>query len=331
MLWLVPHLFADPRLLEAALPGLHLPGLATLFARGRPLHDAPIGTEAALARACGIVCQRDWPVAPHTRLADGGMPDEHVWLRADPAHFALLRDRVVYTNVGFDDLSADEAASLTASLAAHFGEAFAPQALHPQRWYLRFTLPPQFITTPPSLAYGRALDRILPAGDGAAQWRAQLNEAQMLLHTHPVNQAREARGAWPVNGIWLWGGGRYVPAAPTGQPVFAAGGAAELARAFGCPPLALSAARPFRGGAMSGLFVLDTLETAALQHDALGWREALRELDTAWFAPLAGTLGRLEAAGFSMVDPIAGRGLHLQRRDAWKFWRRPVKLASVLG
>ncbi|MCB1639923.1 MAG: hypothetical protein KDI15_13865, partial [Thiothrix sp.] len=30
-------------------------------------------------------------------------------------------------------------------------------------------------------------------------------ELQMLLHQHPVNQARERQGQLPVNSLWLWG------------------------------------------------------------------------------------------------------------------------------
>jgi len=36
------------------------------------------------------------------------------------------------------------------------------------------------------------------------RFRAQLNELQMQLHDHPLNQAREARGELPVNSLWLW-------------------------------------------------------------------------------------------------------------------------------
>ena len=30
----------------------------------------------------------------------------------------------------------------------------------------------------------------------------------MLLHAHPVNEAREARGELPINSLRLWGAGR---------------------------------------------------------------------------------------------------------------------------
>ncbi len=32
----------------------------------------------------------------------------------------------------------------------------------------------------------------------------------MLLHDHPVNEARERRGEPPINAVWLWGGGRLA-------------------------------------------------------------------------------------------------------------------------
>jgi hypothetical protein len=41
-----------------------------------------------------------------------------------------------------------------------------------------------------------------------------LNEVQMFLHGHPVNEAREACGKPVVNSLWLWGGGRQPAAQP---------------------------------------------------------------------------------------------------------------------
>ena len=54
----------------------------------------------------------------------------------------------------------------------------------------------------------------MPTGEDAPAWRARLNEAQMLLHAHPVNAEREAAGLPAVASIWWWGGG----AAPESGP-----------------------------------------------------------------------------------------------------------------
>lgn len=333
MLWLVPHLFAAPRLAEAALPGLRLPGLSTLLARGQATRESPLGTEAALARACGVRRQADWPLAPISRLADGGAADDAYWLRADPAHFAVMRDRVVYTTAVFNDLAHDEARQLADALAGHFGSDFAPQALHPRRWYLRFDTPPRLLTTPPSLARGHALDRILPGGDDAALWRARLNEAQMLLHAHPVNAAREARGAWPLNGLWLWGGG--VLPEPGGCGVDLRATDTALADALASHGRCRNTPRPTNADAAdlraNEVWLFDELDTPACAGDAWGWREAMLRLEQDWWAPLAARLSRLGPAGLQLVDPVSGKGRNLVRASAWKVWRRPASLDSALG
>ena len=63
------------------------------------------------------------------------------------------------------------------------------------------------MTTPLAAVHG-AIYPHLPSGEDAAKWRRWLSEMQMLLHDHPVNIAREARGCVPVTGIWISGGGR---------------------------------------------------------------------------------------------------------------------------
>lgn len=39
-------------------------------------------------------------------------------------------------------------------------------------------------------------------------WYKLLNEIQMFMHQHPVNQQRIQRGTLPINSLWFWGGGR---------------------------------------------------------------------------------------------------------------------------
>src|SRR2546423_11819725 len=46
------------------------------------------------------------------------------------------------------------------------------------------------------------------------RFHALMNEAQMLLHEHPVNAEREARGEPALNSIWFWGGGVVDAAKP---------------------------------------------------------------------------------------------------------------------
>lgn len=50
--------------------------------------------------------------------------------------------------------------------------------------------------------------------DGARLLRRLQSEAQMLFYTHPVHDARSARGLLPVNGFWVHGAGALSTADP---------------------------------------------------------------------------------------------------------------------
>ena len=328
---IVPYLFPPKRLLEAAAQDLRLPAFETLLARGRLANCAAEGVEAQICTALGIPRQQDFPVAPITLQYDGGVAGTAYWLRADPVHLRAMRDRIVLASSSELHLSQPEADALAQSISDHFGAAFSPQPLHPARWYLRLDQAPRLRTTPISLAVGCDIDPLLPQSDDAMMFRAQLNELQMLLFEHPVNQAREARGELPVNSLWLWGSG-CLPAVPkpailkTARALFSNDAdVAALGRFCGAE------ARPmpslFSEGllAENNLIVLDQLKEAGQYGDAFGWREAISALERDWFEPLLAHL-RWHRAAERLVDPINGKSLSVSRWNCWKIWRRPRAL-----
>lgn len=332
MLFLIPHLFPAPRLLDAAAQDLHLPALQTLLARGSRQSCLMEGVEAALCEALGITRQQDWPLAPISLAAEGGVAGTDYWLRADPVHLQVMRDRIVLADSDAFELTQVEADALSATIAQHFGTDLGPVPLHPKRWYMRLEHAPRLTTRAYSVAVGRDIDPLLPQGDDAMRFRAYLNELQMLLHDHPVNQAREARGELPVNALWLWGGGR-LPASPILDiPMYAGNADARALGAF-CnmrvrlPPEKMETSLLETDGVM----LLDNLGRAGQFGDVYGWREALRELERDWFVPLLGMLGKTGPHGLRLDDPVSGKGLLLHASDAWKFWRRSKDLASMLA
>lgn len=332
MLFLIPHLFPTARLLEAAAQDLRLPALQTLLARGTRQSCPAEGVEAALCETLGIARQQDWPLAPITLAADGGVAGAAYWLRADPVHLQVMRDRIVLADSSTFELTQSEADALAAAIGQHFGANLSPMPLHPRRWYLRLEHAPRLTTTPPSVAAGRNIDPLLPQGEDAMQFRAQLNELQMLLHDHPVNLAREARGELPVNALWLWGGGRQPTCPATGVPLYARDADVQALGAFcNAHALPLPGQLDTQQLETEGVMLLDHLSRAGLYGDVYGWREALRELEQDWFVPLLGTLRKLAPHGLRLVDPVNGKALHLHASDAWKFWRRPQDLASMLA
>ena len=330
---LVPDLWPPPGMEDAAR-GLRLPGLELLLGKGSVTVSAGASFEDWLFRRFG--CQRagDWPVAPVTLLADGTDPGPAFWLRADPVCLRAEGARLVLADSAAFAISAEEAEALAQALNRHFHEdGLEFRALRPERWYLRLAAAPAITTHALPEAAGRSVDECLPAGPDALRWHRLLNEAQMLLHRHPVNEAREERDAPPVNSVWLWGGGRLPQA--VSAPFAAAWNdeplAAGLARLAGIParPLPACGAEWLREAAEGEmLLVLDGLRAPARLGDAFAWRETVQALEKSWFAPLAAALQAKRLAGIRLASPggAGSRELAVEAADLRKFWRGPKRL-----
>lgn len=149
------------------------------------------------------------PVAAlrHHAVAD----DAHngAWLAADPAYVRSEAAGARLLACPVADLTTEEAAQLVDALRPLFGDAGMPLALDtPSAWCLRRAGgAPAVRFTPPASALGVDLLECLPEGDAGRSWRRLFNEAQVILHTHPVNAARVAAGKVPVNALWFWGAG----------------------------------------------------------------------------------------------------------------------------
>ena len=317
--------------------GLPLPALTALLARGTALSSVGITPEAWLCQSFGVARQSDWPVAPLTLTLDGGTAGSHYWLRADPVHLHLLRDRMVLADSGTFPVSQQEAVQFTETLNRHFqkdGMIFYP--LHPARWYLRLDAPPQIATAGLSEVAGRNIRSFLPHGEQAVRWHGLFNEIQMLLHHHPANEAREARGELPVNSVWLWGGGTapQVTKRPYSH-VWANDALAQaLARTSGAACAALlQQATEWLAAARDGdhLIVLDSLRGAAQYRDTQGYGESLAELERAWFAPLKAALrnGRIASLALVALDESGVHTFTVRRGNLWKLWRRNPLLKAA--
>ncbi len=130
-----------------------------------------------------------------------------------PVHWEVGADQIRLTDPSA--LALDDAASRT------FFEALKPlfesegAALlygAPGRWYVAHESLQDLPTASIDRVAGRSIDPWLPRGAQARLMRRLQNEAQMLLHTHPLNLERKAAGALPVNSFWLSGCGLHQPA-----------------------------------------------------------------------------------------------------------------------
>jgi hypothetical protein len=320
----VPGLFAG-----AAAPAPVL----RLLARADQLPGGAEGDTQRLFALFGIVPQagQDLPVAAVTRVADMGVIDRDWWIRADPVYLEPGRDSLVM-HAGLGLTPAE-----TGRLVAELNESLAQdgwllKAPRPERWYLKPPAAAAITTTPLAAANGRNVHPLLPKGADHKAWHMRLNEIQILLHTSPVNAAREARGVLPANSVWFWGGGRLP------QP-----GVEEWARVSSDDPLSLGLARlagvpsgplPANGEALLAqpgdgeqLLVLGLPAPILSQADAEAWQAALERLAHDWLSPLVAAVHTGALAELTLLSDT-GASFRYRRLHRWRFWRRPRPLAA---
>lgn len=261
---LIPFAFCRAEGCAAALPTLALPHLDQVLARLAPQPADPGDEfslspphERALARSLGLPDTDGLiPWAAHHAQAEGA------WGFITPCHWQIGSHQIAMGDWPLADLREDESRALLAAMQPYFEEdGITLQWDTPQRWLAQSPLLDGLATASLDRVAGRNLENWMPRAANAATLRRLQNEMQMLLYTHPVNDARSARRVPVVNSFWLSGTGR-LPAVPT------------------------PAAAP--------VVMADTLRPPALAEDWAAWAQAWQQLDASHGAALLAALKRGE-------------------------------------
>ena len=230
---------------EYSLSAPHEQVVAAL--RGWPLRDGCLPFAAALAAVDGL--------APESAAPGRG------WGLLTPSHWHVGTEQVSLVDPAALDLAEPESRALHDALRPLFEEVgWGWHWGTPQRWYVTHESLADTPTASLDRVSGRNVDLWLNGSPALSAVRRLQAEVQMLLYTHPVNDARAARGLQPVNSFWLSGTG---PAAVALRPL-----PAEVA-------------------------VDDRLRAPALAEDWAGWAEAWAALDA---GPLAALLAATDDA-----------------------------------
>ncbi len=335
----IPHLIL-PRETGAALwRAVAAPPLKQMLDRASFTGEKPSGSDALLCGLFGVAQQHDWPLAPVLARGDGLAVESGYWLCATPVHLETRRKALVLSGPDTLAVTQNESIAFTGMLAAHLREEHitlhAPQ---PTQWYLHCETPPALTTTSLDTAEGRDVRTFLPQGADSARWHRILTEMQMLLHAHPANEAREARGLRPVNSVWLWGGGTLPPAVTPAR--FGRVGSNDatvqaLAQHAGCPvtaaPLRIAADILMPHENSTHFFSLESLTACLRSGDGQAWQNAVTALDRDWFAPLWEMLKsrRLSALTLISSNDDGTQRFVIRPTDHYKFWRKNKYLSYL--
>ncbi len=310
-----------------ALPAM--PALRWLGGRGRmQTSDQASWREWLLEPVGGAGLLARWPAGPAlarqhglTRAGPGS------WCIAQPVHLAAGLDHLRLAPLAQAAPTGEEADELGALVGSHFGaDEVEVAAFVEGAWLLHLARPVDCVTQPPETVVGHNVHGFMPAGHDGARIRSLMNEIQMLLHEHPVNQRRERARQLPVNGWWLWGFGDAVAHASTngvGQWRLCSDDAWLRALWHGSGKVlsccVAGASEPLRADT-----IIAVSQPAAQRVD-----EALTSIDSGLLSAL---MTHVQRGRVQSLDLLVGRAaLHGGAHARLQFWRRPADLSRWLA
>jgi hypothetical protein len=326
---------ALPRLAEAiaaeadeGAEATRAPAAEWLVARARPLSGhVPDWRDWLLEGAdCPAGLLQRFPAGPCVRALQLGSRTDGSWACARPVHLLTAIDhlQIAPAAVALDE---DESATLERDLNGHFADrGFVFHAAGPgPDWTVACPSPIDCTSLEPAGLSGRSLRDLLPGGHDGLGVRSLMNEIQMLLHDHPVNADRAARGLPVMNSLWLWGFGRADDATQFAPP------------AIYTDDAWLAGLWKIHGGEARTIANL-AAELARIDSDALlGWSglpssapgTAIAEAERRCFAP---ALAALRSGAIEVLVILLGeRAFVVDRGARLRFWRRARPLEDLVA
>lgn len=305
---LIPYAASSSPNCQALLPSLQLPYLQKLLARlqaqeqdrGEPTSLNP-PHERALARALGLPCADGlmaWAAQQH--LQNHGTLPQQACAFVTLCHWRMTQQQVLMSPLPIADFTSAESDTLLTAMQPYFAEdGITLETDQCGRFIAQGALLTDMPTASLDRVIGCDVKAWLPTGSQASTLLRLQNEMQMLFYTHPLNDAREARGLLPVNSFWLHGTGRASTSAlPQSQPS-----------------------------------VIRTLQHAALAEDWSHWAQAWQQLDATELAELLAAQQRGEPVQLTLCGERNAQSW-LSQPPSWvqNFASifRPQRLSGVL-
>ncbi len=304
---LVPFAAASAPECQGLLSALRLPHLQALLGELAPTHNdsgdehtLSLPHERALARALGL--EPSDGLIPWAALQSDAPTVPQAWF--SPCHFQIGTDHI--SLLPGEQIALYDAASraLLDALAPYCTEdGITLRYESATRWHASGEPLRGIACASLDRVSGRPVGGWMPhspANPAGSQLLKRLqSEAQMLFYTHPVHDARTARGLLPVNGFWIGGAGALEVPAPWR------------------PPPAMP----------------DTLRQAALRADWPAWQSAWEALDAREIKTLLDAARRSEPVTLTLcgergartwVNAPRGAGARIGRLFKHLFGREPA-------
>ena len=261
--------------------------LCQLFSLGKALPLTRAGIDARVLECLGVYysLENDLPVS-EIRANKHDLTSESCWC-LDPVHIQIDRDEAVLLANESLNLDQQQAQEIINDLNKHFEQDGLRIYYHnPHQWLLTGDIELTTDSLNDSL-FQNISDR-QPTGKDEKKWRTLINEAQMLLHSHPINEQRALQGELTVNSLWIWGGGRLGKVASNVNVVFANNSLVnDVAKLTNISHASLPKQLDHKYFINNDVLIILTDQVNAnRQSDVFGWFEHLKQFEREVLTPL---------------------------------------------
>jgi hypothetical protein len=274
--------------------------------------------------------KKGFPSAAFTLLANGLYDPSRFYMHADPVHLQADIDSALLTPGVALNISDVESSVFCQTLNQYFNQdGLTFLVLNNNAWFVSSSDEIKLSTTSLLDATGRNINYLLPSGEDAVRWQQILTEAQMLLHAHEQNVARENAGQASINSLWFHGSAELTITENSSVGSLCSdrdtlkGFAGHIKCDYLNVPDSVNVYTDYllscEAGTRNVLHLAD-LEYLTNYTDVTPWLDQLEDVLDNWIYPLL-TFASKNNIKVTLY-PCAGKQYHFSKSDALKFWRK---------
>lgn len=232
------------------------------------------------------------------------------YLLAEPTNLRADRDRLLIAEAELLQLSETEAHGIIASVNQHFAGEVKLFYLREDLWLLGTNLDLHDLNSYPIVdIIGENVDDYLPAGVSRIYLHKIMNEIQMLLFEHEVNNLRHEDNLLAVNSLWLWDKKIQPLPCKFGQVSQINANAENIKKLIST--------------ADCNTLIIDDAYYPAKYRDSFAWVQRVHEIEEYLPEFIMDTLraGKFKTVNIWLPQLLNTWQLSINRLDLYKFWR----------
>lgn len=303
-----------------------LPGFCQLLSSASFSKTDACEPYTVVAEQVGIdpMRQSGFPHAAYSRYAAFREENSNSWLHVSPISYTSASSGLILNRIGRDQLSSSDLSQLTDLMKTELtlgGELRIEE--EDRGWRVDASDHPAIKTHALWEVAEGPVSLHMPSGGDATFWAQWLAECEMVLHSHPLNVAREREGRALISSFWLWGEGRLPPKKKPGDissqllsddPALSGMAQHHDVQSAGFDPGNIEAEKE--------TIVAADLTLIDRSLDSSGLMNWLTHTDAEWIQPAMHLIKIKNLSSMTMIDPVSGASWRLKPVDLYKFWRR---------